>query len=209
MDLRAINPRDVTLIMPASGLSRRFGEPDKLTAMLSGRAVAAYAARRAASLNFARLIAVVPSIRGALADIFFNAGFELTVNEHAHRGQLSSLACAAAYIDAKNYQPANLCIMLADMPLIPRFHIEKLLANAGPRVTKTRYKTHSQPPVIFRGKAARRWIDAVQSGGKNPAAANAEDDQYVDLADPFGDDIDTVDDLMRIQAYLRLKPMGD
>jgi molybdenum cofactor cytidylyltransferase len=195
-----MHPHELTLIVPASGFSRRFGAQDKLTAKLAGRPLADYAAALGEAVGFQRKIAVLPDNRGLRAQIFMHRGFEIVINPAPDRGQAFSIHCgalAALARAAKRGTLPNFMVLLGDMPLLPKHHIQNLIAQAEEGVTKTAYQGHSQPPAVFAGRAAQAWrqppVKALGGGTKN----------LVPLAPPYGDDVDTPEDLARIEKYLQ------
>jgi len=146
-----MSPDDCTLIIPASGFSVRFGEHDKLLADFNGSPLAAYAAQRAVDAGFAKMIAVVPKYHYARAQIFASRGFQLVENTAPELGQANSIQLG---FDAIDKPVKAVCIMLADMPLVPLFHIHALVTAAPENgVIKTLYEGHTQPPAVFTGTA--------------------------------------------------------
>lgn len=205
-----MQPSDLILIIPASGFSRRFGAQDKLTAQLGGRPLADYAAALGEAIGFSQKIAVVPNEDDPRARIFRRRGFELVINPAPERGQAYSIHCGAVAAfntggaegpeeapEEASEAALGLCILLADMPLLTQAHIRSLIAQAGGGVTKTAYQGHSQPPAIFCGRAAQAWrhtpLNAIADITPKLAA----------LAEPYGDDIDTTEDLLRVEKYLQ------
>ncbi len=182
-------PSDLALIIPASGFSKRFGEADKLLADFSGRPLADYAAKTAHQIGFAQMIAVVPPNCSDRADVFKARGFDIVINSSAALGLSHSIQLGEK---AVRVMPKGICIMLADMPLVPPAHIHALIEAAPDEgVVKTLYEGHVQPPAIFRSKVCGEWRqpdNLTQSQAVNTLA----------LAAPFGDDIDTADDLSRL-----------
>jgi len=144
-------PRDCSLIIPASGVSKRFGTSDKLLAHFAGGALAGYAADTASKIGFKEMIAVIKSEQPELADIFRSRGFEILHNANPELGHRHSIQLGVKSISS---QSKAVCIMLADMPLVPVSHIQALLKDT-PRngILKTSIKDHTQPPAVFAGRA--------------------------------------------------------
>ena len=185
-------PRDCSLIIPASGVSKRFGTSDKLLANLAGRPLADYAAGTASKIGFKEMIAVIKSKQSELADIFRSRGFEILHNANPELGHRHSIQLGVKSISS---QSKAVCIMLADMPLVPVSHIQALLKDM-PRngILKTSINDHTQPPAVFAGRAMQMWNDDVYPPNRSLKFPEGR----LPLAWPFGEDVDTQDDLKRI-----------
>lgn len=195
-----MDARDCSLIIPASGFSKRFGTADKLLAACAGAPLATYAAQAAADIGFAQMIAVVPNRQGARAEIFQALGFQIVENASPELGQHASIACGMRYVAPTS---KAVCILLADMPLVSIEHLQKLLELVPDKgVINTIYEGHTQPPVIFTGHAM-----ALLQDGKRPDLQEHPDLTVMShpLNPPFGMDVDTADDLSRAAEFLRQK----
>lgn len=188
-----MSPSDCILIIPASGFSRRFGEADKLLADFHGRPLADYAAETAAKAGFARMIAVLPPEHAARAQIFKARGCEIVENPSAALGHSHSIHMG---VKAITNIPKAICIMLADMPLVPLAHIHALVGKAPQDgVIKTLYEGQTQPPAVFTGRAMHAWLRPDSPALKASKAS-------LRLAAPLGDDVDTASDLERLSNLL-------
>lgn len=188
-----MKPSDCTLIIPASGLSVRFGGEDKLLADFRGQSLAAHAAQTALDTGFASMIAVVPNRSVVLAQIFAARGFDIVKNPNPEHGQVNSIRLG---ISRCHETVQSVCIMLADMPLVPCSHLKALLKAAPENgVIKTLYEGHTQPPAVFTGTALRRWVKP-NSLIDTPETLNAT--TVLPLETPLGADVDTPADLMRL-----------
>lgn len=191
-----MSPEDCILVIPASGYSRRFGVADKLLTDLGGRPLADYAAALAAAIGFTEMIAVVPSENAERADIFKRHGFTIVENENPHLGQAHTIQMGAHAVSNPHQ---GLCVMLADMPLVPVSHLRALI-DAAPKdgVIKTLYKDHTQPPAVFTGQA-REALAAGEYLSSPPVFRN---DTVLLLSAPFGEDVDTAKDLKRLSRLI-------
>jgi len=186
---------DCTLIIPASGFSVRFGEHDKLLADFNGSPLAAYAAQRAVDAGFTKMIAVVPKNHHARAQIFASRGFQLVENTAPELGQANSIQLG---FDAIDKPVKAVCIMLADMPLVPPSHIHALVTAAPENgVIKTLYEGYTQPPAVFTGTALQKWIGSGRTGNSSNGLALTE---VLQLEAPLGADVDTPKDLELLSA---------
>ena len=133
----------VALLLLAAGLSRRFGDRDKLTADLNGVPLGLHAANALCALPFAARIAVV----GNNAPDF--DGFETVHNDSPEAGMSRSLALGVAA--ARIHEPTAVLVLLADMPFVSAAHIRNLLAAGdGPAaIVASSAGGAPMPPALF------------------------------------------------------------
>lgn len=192
---------DCVLIIPASGFSNRFGDADKLVADFQGRPLAAHIASAMGALEFAQKIAVIPEHNLALANIFTANGFDLAVNENPKLGQDRSIAVGLSAIDSTWLnENLTICILLADMPFVPASHIWAMFALLKHHdCVKTYYQGQLQPPALFTRQAAQDWL-RYASGELATRPSEHLNEGQLSLAQPYGEDVDTVDDLRRLSS---------
>ena len=197
--------KDCILIVPASGFSNRFGHDDKLLADFQGRPLASHMASAMAGLSFAQKIAVVPDAVSARAAIFTAHGFDIAVNPQPERGQDGSIAAGLLFALGQKHSAAqnealSICVMLADMPLVPAAHVEALF-KMGARydTVKTQYEGHLQPPALFTRRAAQAW-GCFAAGEAECRPKPQLKEGRVPLSFPYGEDVDTTDELLRLEA---------
>lgn len=139
---------NVTAVVLASGLSRRFGDDNKLLMPLHGKPLARHCTDLVASIPFRDRMAVVPQGSEELAGLFAESGFEVVHNPIPDAGQGASLALAASRLHENGPQAA--LILLADMPFVSAAHIETLIARHGDAEATTSISAgHRLPPVLF------------------------------------------------------------
>lgn len=179
-----IDLRDVTLLIPASGLSERFGAHDKLLADLAGQPLAQHVIDSVSPFKFARRIAVLPNDAPAREALFRDAGFEIVHNLVPELGLGESLFFGAATCDTR-----RLLICLADMPLVPPRHIERLLTLSQPMVEGAVMSEGSvaQPPAVIIGET----IDKLKQG----ALMRGFIADTAALPQALLDDVDTIESL--------------
>ncbi len=112
------------LALPAAGQSRRFGDQDKLTALLHGKMLGLHAAETLATLPFDHHVIIASDPDHPCAAGWKELGYDVIVNEHAAEGQSTSVRCAAQH--AVVCDASALLICLADMPYITSEHIQRL-----------------------------------------------------------------------------------
>lgn len=149
----------IAAILLAAGRSERFGESDKLLAMLDGEPLALHAARSILELAPGRRIAVCRSADGPLAIQLAAMGFDIIVNARPETGISHSLARGIA---AAGLAEAAL-ICLADMPFVTAAHLRALLARFDAETHPVVASSHgpaSMPPALF----ARSLFAELQAG---------------------------------------------
>jgi len=117
---------DIALAILAAGNSRRFGRDDKLVAPFRGKMLGLHTTDRFGAMPFGHKAVVASASRHPCADGWHAASFDIVVNERARAGMGTSVAAAARWAGERGARALIIC--LADMPLIPRAHIENLIA---------------------------------------------------------------------------------
>lgn len=141
----------IILALLAAGQSRRFGDQDKLTALLHGKMLGLHAAETLASLPFDQRIIVASCPDHPCTDGWKEMGYDIVANDHASEGQSTSVRCATASAIACNAEA--ICICLADMPYITCEHIEGLvrafLECGRDSVIASSDHGKAMPPALF------------------------------------------------------------
>ncbi|AMO73111.1 hypothetical protein AZE99_15740 [Sphingorhabdus sp. M41] len=189
------------LALLAAGQSRRFGEQDKLCALLGGRMLGLHAAETAAEMPFSQKL-VISSPDHPCSAQWTALGFQVIANEDAAKGQATSVRLAATH--AIEAGAKALCIMLADMPFVTPDHIGKLIegfAQAGStRTVASGRNGQTMPPAIFPSGSLERLIGLTGDSGARKLLGDA-------LLTTGGDqllmDIDTPEDLAEANRNFR------
>jgi CTP:molybdopterin cytidylyltransferase MocA len=116
------------IILLASGLSRRYGNRDKLTANLGGKHLIEHSASELAKLPALTRVAVTPSDRHDLKEHLINR-FVIALNRKPKHGLGHSIAVGVQV--ALQFKPDAIVICMGDMPFIEGWLIEALLAKLG------------------------------------------------------------------------------
>jgi len=184
---------EVVAVVLAAGLSRRFGQADKLMAPYRGRPLVTHAACLALELPFRATLAVAR--QGSDAATALRAlGFEVRHNPSPARGIGSSLAIAARAATATD--AAACLILLGDMPNVTLAHVRLMLEAFDPPtdVVASSDGRHRSPPTLF---GRRHFPELGQLSGDRGAARLAGAGSVV-LSDAVElADVDTIDDLER------------
>lgn len=142
------------VLLLAAGLSRRFGEDDKLLASWRGKPLLAWTLARLAELPCNTKVAVVGPADTARVALLESTGFHCVVNLTPEAGMGSSIACGAAFL--KHTPPGDtpgLFLCLADMPRVSLALFERLHASlAGDPLTRVVVPVHAGRrghPVLF------------------------------------------------------------
>lgn len=142
---------ETVAVLLCAGLSRRFGEGNKLLAELDGRPLVAHAAEVLAELPFLERIAVTGD------DVMTLPGFRLVRNPEPERGQDRSVRIGlAAALEAK---PRGVLICLGDMPFVTGAHLEALAAAAtDERAAISSTGEWRSPPLLLPAGLAERVL---------------------------------------------------
>jgi len=183
------------LTLLAAGQSRRFGDRDKLSAMLGEKMLGLHAAESGASLPFAHKL-VIGSPEHRCAKQWREQGYQIIANEDAAEGQATSVRLAAA--QAINRGATALCIMLADMPFVTRDHLGRLIGAFGQsgctNIIASARAGQAMPPAIFPSGALKKLIALEGDAGARGLLADA---CLVAGNDQMFMDVDTDEDLAR------------
>lgn len=125
-------------VVLAAGMSKRFGDADKLLADFGARPLTWHAAEVVRSFDLSGKIAVISN--PALKDCF--TGFDLVQLQDGSGGLAASLV--AGLVEARKRRPTKLLIVLADMPRVTP-------ALLGAIIEKT---TQDQPAAASDGISA-------------------------------------------------------
>ncbi len=160
--------QDTVLIVLAAGLSRRFGQADKLLADMGGHPLATHIIAAVASIDFQQRLAVVSN--GLVKGLFLDAGYEIVENAIAEQGQATSIAMGV--LRALNSAPKAICIALADMPFVPEQHFQALIEGCDNHdIMMSQCGGQYMPPAVFSGQ----YIDPLtQLSGDRGALASID-----------------------------------
>ncbi|NNE57350.1 MAG: nucleotidyltransferase family protein [Hellea sp.] len=178
----------------ASGLSRRFGDGDKLMQNLGGKPLLAHCLI-AASEIFApehRFIVVPnPDPRSELASQF---EFSLIDNPEPETGQGRSLAIGVQALLAQNYH--SVCVLLADMPFIsPEFIQGFIDQSENFDIGFSQVRGRAQPPAIFKATAFEPLTGLSGDQGARALDLSAFSIAQIPLPEEMARDIDIPDDI--------------
>jgi molybdenum cofactor cytidylyltransferase len=139
---------EVAAILLAAGLSQRFGSP-KLSAPFRGKPLALHAAETLARIGFGQMICVWSEATGPAAEDIERLGYRMVEQKSPKLGLGASVALAVG--SALPPKPQAILIALADMPLVSRGHIVKLLHTLGDGhiVIASSNGSAVMPPALF------------------------------------------------------------
>lgn len=183
---------NMACIVLASGLSRRFGEDDKLLAELKGQALLAYCLDTAQQTGFSAYFVVTPK-SDPRADLARKAGFEIIDNENPESGMGHSLALGAQQVIKDGYDSA--CILLGDMPFITAKYLKRLKASfPGQDAVFSESDHRNQPPAIFKGQALIRLSQLKGDQGASALDFSDLNLGLIKLPPEMSQDFDRVED---------------
>ena len=180
---------DIAVILLAAGQASRFGG-GKLTAELAGKPLALHVGERLAAMPFGRKV-LISSPATPTID-----GFESIALQPAGAPLSRSIATGIAAVSG---QSAAL-IVLADMPLVPAEHFERLVEAFDGGSIGTSVAGRTMVPAIF---SARLFPALAALEGDRGAAALLRDVPAIALDETLALDIDTPDDLAHAEALLQ------
>ncbi|MFK7843475.1 MAG: NTP transferase domain-containing protein [Sphingorhabdus sp.] len=188
----------IMLALLAAGQSRRFGDRDKLSALLGDKMLGLHAAETGATSPFRHKL-VIGSPDHPCAAQWSDLGYRVIANEQAAMGQATSVRLAAA--SAIEAGAAALCIMLADMPFVTSDHIGRLMTafetTDGTTILASSRNGLAMPPAIFPHRTLETLLALEGDAG---ARTLLEDAQLIAGDDPLLMDIDSEADLA--QAHI-------
>lgn len=182
----------IAVVLLAAGRGERFGGA-KLAVDLAGQPVACHAAAMLGGMPFAHHIVVTGPQTPDLA----SHGFQPVPLDPPGAPQSRSLAIGIAAARALGAQAV--LVALADMPLVPRSHVEALLsAFDGDRIG-SRADGVPMPPALF----GPVWFDELAGlSGDRGAGRLLRDAPFVPLPPAAALDIDRPQDLDRARELL-------
>ena len=140
---------NLAIAVLAAGSSRRFGDADKLGAMLRGKPLGLHATETLRPLKADTRVVITARTDHLCASGWERAGFSVVQNPNAEEGMGTSVAVAARI--ARRGRADALMIALADMPLVPREHFSALIdaATTGDAIIASSDGSASMPPAVF------------------------------------------------------------
>ncbi|MCF7646338.1 NTP transferase domain-containing protein [Bacillus subtilis] len=182
----------IAVLVLGAGEGSRYTDGDKLNAMLGGKPVAHHILQVLDEFSWGKRIVTCRSL-APWTQAYAEAGFTLALTEDVETGMLGSL-----HRGLREISQERVLICLADMPLVPRSHIERLLQLAA----------HSTVPVIasasgdYRGPPAlcrTGYLRALPFAGEGGARSLLPQADFVEQSAPVFADIDTVNDFETIR----------
>ena len=156
-------PQDVVVVVLAAGLSRRYGEGDKLLHVLRGQPLCLHIAGTLSALPFRRQLAVCSNSQ--VAHLFAEKGFEVVHNIDPQAGLGSSLHAAMRVMD----DATSVLVCLADMPFVSAAHLEALVKAFNPEETTavaSSAAAYLGPPAIFSAALLHSLPSTGESGAR-------------------------------------------
>ncbi|MDM7852841.1 nucleotidyltransferase family protein [Pseudochrobactrum kiredjianiae] len=180
------------VLVLGAGAGSRYADGDKLSAMLGGKPVAHHILQVVDGFPWAQRIVTcrdyAPWTQG-----YADAGFTLALTEDVETGMLGSLHRGLRAISQE-----WVLICLADMPLVPRLHIEQLLQSAqfcAAPVIASASGDYRGPPALCRTE----YLRALPLAGEGGARSLLPQADFVEQPAPAFADIDTVNDFETIR----------
>lgn len=187
----------LTIAILAAGQSRRFGEQDKLAALLRGKMLGLHIAGTLAELPAEQRLVIASDQQHPCASGWRELGFKTIPNPNADAGMGTSLALAAKA--ALDQSADALLVCLADMPLVPLAHLRALVDSVRKSDTMAIAASSDgrrpMPPACFRSGRIEQLADLSGDIGARELLPLA---QLVECEPQLLIDIDEQSDLDRI-----------
>ncbi|MDG5748934.1 nucleotidyltransferase family protein [Qipengyuania sp. XHP0207] len=185
------------MILLAAGQAKRFGG-GKLLAEFQGQPLWERAAETAKAIDFCKRVVVV----GPDSPIESRLGWIRVENQFAENGMGTSITVGVRALTDCD----RVIIMLADMPLVSRTHLERLIAAQG--VAFTRYPDGSAGCPAILPRSAFRQLEGLtgEQGARSLEFGEAELVAPLDWRELA--DVDTVRDLEKLTSEPYKKAHG-
>ena len=187
------------LAILAAGQSQRFGDQDKLAAMLGDRMLGLHVAQSLASFACERRVVVAPS-HHACTSHWTGLGYEIVANDQGADGQAVSVALAAKA--AQQVGASALLICLADMPFITATIIVDLITkfeqHDRAEIVAASAGQQPMPPAIF---PAHHFAELASLEGDKGARGLLKTARRLDINGHYLTDVDTPTDLQLAASY--------
>ncbi len=182
------------LAILAAGQSSRFGDHDKLTALLGKKMLGLYVSDNLQSLPFLNATIIAPKDEHPCTNHWSESGYNILGNEKAAEGQSTSVRLAA--IQAQSVKADALCICLADAPFVSSENIKQLVAEfrrlGQVKIVASSNGENIMPPAIFPADQFKKMASLNGDKGARSLLLNAA---TITFAISNMLDIDTPDDL--------------
>lgn len=181
------------LVLLAAGLSRRFGDVDKLAQDYLGRPLALHVTTAFESVPFLSRTAIVS---GTSID-FTSIGYRVVTNADPSLGMARSVALGAGV--ATDAKADAVVIALADMPLVTANHVFRLFESArgDMAVVASSDGVTPRPPALF---GSGRFDELMRLAGDEGARKLIRAGRHVIAMPGELIDIDTPEDLTALRA---------
>ena len=186
----------IAVLVLGAGAGSRYADGDKLSAIIGGKPVAHHILQVVDGFPWAQRIVTCREY-APWTQAYADAGFTLALTEDVETGMLGSLHRGLRAISQE-----WVLICLADMPLVPRLHIEQLLQSAqscAAPVIASSSGAYRGPPALCRTDYLRT-LPLAGEGGARSLLPQAD---FVEQAVPAFADIDTVNDFEAILQIIK------
>lgn len=186
----------IAVLVLGAGAGSRYADGDKLSAIIGGKPVAHHILQVVDGFPWAQRIVTCREY-APWTQAYADAGFTLALTEDVETGMLGSL-----HRGLREISQEWVLICLADMPLVPRLHIEQLLQSAqscAAPVIASSSGAYRGPPALCRTDYLRT-LPLAGEGGARSLLPQAD---FVEQAVPAFADIDTVNDFEAILQIIK------
>jgi len=189
---------DVHIVVLAAGLSRRFGDRNKLLANLGGEPLAQRSSRLMSRLPNDQRIAVVPAACEELKTLYRDTGWSVVQNDNPERGQSSSIRIGTE--EAFKNSANTIIFSLADMPFVTDSHLRKISeALQDNDAVMSEFSGTTLPPSGFARTTFDKLLSLSGDKGAKSIFLETKKRTLISLSGEAAIDVDTADDLQCLE----------
>ena len=189
----------IGLVILASGMSRRFGQADKLLASFHGQPLAMQSANLGGELQCSERICVLKPNNSELETIFSSRNIDTIINDRPEDGQGHSLSLGIKEIAGRGC--LSVFVILADMPLVTISHLKMLQTQIDGNEVAIAYDGNRRsPPALFHYSMFQRLIEQKGDTGAKDLLRTSELVKNVTMPTGVLFDVDTPEDLKRLET---------
>lgn len=196
--------QSTAVVLLAAGEASRFSEGDKLLAKLHEKPLLSHFGFLTKDKHFARSLAVTRPEDTDRQSLLKNDGWEICENDQANTGQASSILCGLRALQ-NDPNIRKIIILLADMPLVSKQHIEDMIMLGWNRshLIMSHNGQHITPPVLIDASDIDQLLRLTGDKGARALLSEKKDRSFVRISKVECRDIDTLEDLKAVSLLLK------
>jgi len=190
-----VKTSEVACIILASGLSRRFGQTDKLSAELCGRPLLSYVFETVRAVDFGEVFVV--------SDWERSEKFSFVENKKPELGQGHTMRLGLRSAQKAGWKACM--ILLGDMPLVPSSYLSNMIEkNYKKQSIVSVSESIRMPPALFVGDTINQILTQTTTEGARVLFDLLNIETAV-LKPEFARDVDTLQDLASVTDLMKAR----